>query len=86
MGLYELSTLCRPQDSGLYGGSLHGWMPTRCPGTTLSYLVWHGLLATGSSRLVQAGKASFSYAWVMDEQEEERSRGVTIDVGMKVCP
>jgi len=31
----------------------------------------------------EAGKASFSYAWVMDEQEEERSRGVTIDVGMK---
>jgi len=31
----------------------------------------------------EAGKASFSYAWVMDEQEEERSRGVTIDVGIK---
>lgn len=29
----------------------------------------------------KAGKGSFAYAWVMDEGEEERSRGVTIDVG-----
>jgi len=28
-----------------------------------------------------AGKASFAYAWVLDEHEEERSRGVTVDVG-----
>eukprot|EP01113_Clastostelium_recurvatum_P043110 TRINITY_DN7078_c0_g1_i1.p1 TRINITY_DN7078_c0_g1~~TRINITY_DN7078_c0_g1_i1.p1 ORF type:complete len:670 (+),score=206.95 TRINITY_DN7078_c0_g1_i1:27-2012(+) len=28
------------------------------------------------------GKGSFSYAWVLDEHEEERSRGVTIDVGV----
>ncbi|ELT90052.1 hypothetical protein CAPTEDRAFT_178027 [Capitella teleta] len=26
------------------------------------------------------GKASFAYAWVLDETEEERSRGVTMDV------
>ena len=26
------------------------------------------------------GKASFAYAWVLDETEEERSRGITIDV------
>lgn len=26
------------------------------------------------------GKSSFAYAWVLDETEEERSRGVTIDV------
>ena len=26
------------------------------------------------------GKASFMYAWVLDETEEERSRGVTMDV------
>lgn len=31
----------------------------------------------------QIGKASFRYAWVMDEQSEERSRGVTINVGVK---
>lgn len=31
----------------------------------------------------EMGKASFKYAWVMDEQAEERSRGVTIDVGIK---
>ena len=27
------------------------------------------------------GKGSFKFAWVMDEGEEERKRGVTIDVG-----
>ncbi|CAH0476604.1 unnamed protein product [Peronospora belbahrii] len=30
----------------------------------------------------EAGKLSFAYAWVMDADEEERSRGVTMDVGM----
>lgn len=29
----------------------------------------------------KAGKASFMYAWVLDETEEERTRGITIDVG-----
>ena len=29
----------------------------------------------------QIGKASFKFAWVMDQSEEERSRGVTVDVG-----
>ena len=29
----------------------------------------------------QYGKGSFKYAWVMDENEEERQRGVTIDIG-----
>ncbi len=28
------------------------------------------------------GKASFHFAWVMDSSEEERKRGVTIDVGL----
>ena len=28
-------------------------------------------------------KASFAYAWVMDEEDEERSRGITVDVGTK---
>ncbi|RLO09897.1 hypothetical protein DYB28_000518 [Aphanomyces astaci] len=28
-----------------------------------------------------AGKASFAFAWVMDADEEERARGVTMDVG-----
>ncbi|XP_075584805.1 translation elongation factor EF-1alpha (GTPase) HBS1 isoform X2 [Dermatophagoides farinae] len=27
------------------------------------------------------GKASFMYAWVLDETDEERNRGITIDVG-----
>ncbi|CAB03180.3 Tr-type G domain-containing protein [Caenorhabditis elegans] len=27
------------------------------------------------------GKASFAYAWVLDETEEERERGVTMDIG-----
>ena len=27
------------------------------------------------------GKGSFKFAWVMDESEEERKRGVTIEVG-----
>uniref|UniRef100_A0AAQ5XM43 HBS1-like protein n=1 Tax=Amphiprion ocellaris TaxID=80972 RepID=A0AAQ5XM43_AMPOC len=30
----------------------------------------------------KAGKASFAYAWVLDETGEERDRGVTMDVGM----
>ncbi|KIY94333.1 HBS1-like protein [Monoraphidium neglectum] len=30
----------------------------------------------------QAGKASFSWAWVLDERPEERARGVTVDVAM----
>eukprot|EP00736_Rhodelphis_marinus_P002721 Rmarinus@m.11266 len=30
----------------------------------------------------QQGKASFAYAWVLDEQESERVHGVTIDVGV----
>ncbi|KAJ0403452.1 hypothetical protein P43SY_001560 [Pythium insidiosum] len=29
----------------------------------------------------EAGKASFAYAWVMDAGDEERARGVTMDVG-----
>eukprot|EP00742_Colponemidia_sp_Colp-10_P004092 GILJ01004367.1.p1 GENE.GILJ01004367.1~~GILJ01004367.1.p1 ORF type:complete len:612 (-),score=99.96 GILJ01004367.1:226-2061(-) len=29
----------------------------------------------------ELGKASFAYAWVLDENAEERARGVTIDVG-----
>ncbi|KAE9044992.1 HBS1-like protein [Phytophthora rubi] len=29
----------------------------------------------------EAGKSSFAYAWVMDADEEERARGVTMDVG-----
>lgn len=29
----------------------------------------------------KAGKASFLYAWVLDETEEERKRGITIDIG-----
>ena len=28
-------------------------------------------------------QASFAYAWVMDEEDEERSRGITVDVGTK---
>ena len=27
------------------------------------------------------GKQSFAYAWVLDETNEERSRGITMDVG-----
>ncbi|XP_069579651.1 HBS1-like protein isoform X1 [Brachyistius frenatus] len=30
----------------------------------------------------KVGKASFAYAWVLDETGEERDRGVTMDVGM----
>lgn len=26
------------------------------------------------------GKASFAFAWVLDETEEERARGVTMDI------
>ncbi|KAF1770962.1 hypothetical protein GCK72_002786 [Caenorhabditis remanei] len=29
----------------------------------------------------RSGKASFAYAWVLDETEEERERGVTMDIG-----
>ena len=29
-----------------------------------------------------AGKSSFAYAWVLDENPEERARGVTMDVGV----
>ncbi|CAJ0764936.1 23487_t:CDS:10 [Entrophospora sp. SA101] len=28
------------------------------------------------------GKSSFAYAWVLDETEEERNRGITIDIAM----
>ena len=31
----------------------------------------------------QSGKASFKYAWALDETKEERDRGVTIDVAYK---
>eukprot|EP00164_Ancoracysta_twista_P002562 GFYU01003413.1.p1 GENE.GFYU01003413.1~~GFYU01003413.1.p1 ORF type:complete len:701 (-),score=178.20 GFYU01003413.1:100-2202(-) len=30
----------------------------------------------------EMGKASFAFAWIMDENDEERSRGVTMDVGI----
>jgi elongation factor 1 alpha-like protein len=30
-----------------------------------------------------AGKASFSWAWALDERPEERARGVTVDVAMQ---
>ena len=32
---------------------------------------------------VEIGKSSFHFAWVMDEHEEERQRGVTMDVGVR---
>lgn len=28
----------------------------------------------------RAGKSSFSFAWILDEGEEERTRGVTMDI------
>ena len=31
----------------------------------------------------EQGKASFKYAWALDDQGEERERGVTIDVATK---
>jgi elongation factor 1 alpha-like protein len=31
----------------------------------------------------QMGKASFSWAWALDERPEERARGVTVDVAMQ---
>eukprot|EP00003_Mantamonas_plastica_P011739 TRINITY_DN2156_c0_g1_i2.p1 TRINITY_DN2156_c0_g1~~TRINITY_DN2156_c0_g1_i2.p1 ORF type:complete len:483 (+),score=168.05 TRINITY_DN2156_c0_g1_i2:1019-2467(+) len=31
----------------------------------------------------QIGKGSFHFAWVMDNEDEERERGVTIDVGVR---
>jgi elongation factor 1 alpha-like protein len=30
-----------------------------------------------------AGKSASKLAWMLDEREEERARGITIDVGMK---
>lgn len=30
----------------------------------------------------KVGKQSFMYAWVLDETSEERTRGITMDVGM----
>lgn len=32
----------------------------------------------------KAGKASFAYAWVLDQTAEERSRGITMDVAQNV--
>ena len=29
----------------------------------------------------KVGKGSFAYAWVLDETNEERERGITMDVG-----
>eukprot|EP01090_Pellita_catalonica_P012854 TRINITY_DN289_c0_g1_i1.p1 TRINITY_DN289_c0_g1~~TRINITY_DN289_c0_g1_i1.p1 ORF type:complete len:439 (+),score=124.29 TRINITY_DN289_c0_g1_i1:88-1404(+) len=31
----------------------------------------------------EAGKASFAYAWVMDDLEEERRRGVTVNIALR---
>lgn len=28
----------------------------------------------------RAGKSSFAFAWILDETEEERTRGVTMDI------
>lgn len=28
----------------------------------------------------RAGKSSFAFAWILDEGEEERARGVTMDI------
>jgi len=44
-----------------------------------STLMGHMLYEQESKK---AGKASFAYAWVLDETGEERERGVTMDVGM----
>eukprot|EP00727_Mastigamoeba_balamuthi_P014813 m51a1_g9958 putative hbs1-like protein (582) ;mRNA; f:54398-57422 len=56
--------------------------------TTMGHLLY--LLGGVSQRAMhkleqesaRIGKGSFAYAWVLDEQSEERSRGVTIDVGV----
>ena len=56
--------------------------------TTMGHLLY---LTGGVSKSVMrrleresqsSGKGSFAYAWVMDENEEERSHGVTVDVGV----
>ena len=57
-----------------------------------STLVGHLLLKRGrvSERTIrqfahesrQSGKASFHFAWVLDQSEQERTRGVTVDVGL----
>jgi hypothetical protein len=38
---------------------------------------------TGVGTMVWCRQGSFSFAWVLDQQEAERSRGVTIDVAIK---
>lgn len=32
---------------------------------------------------VEYGKGTFHFAWVMDENEDERQRGVTVDIGIR---
>jgi len=58
-----------------------------------STLMGHLLVQTGmvSDKMIhkykkesqEKGKASFAYAWILDEHSEERERGVTIDVGVR---
>ena len=45
-------------------------MPTKI--LSKQEFVWH---------FRKLGKASFAYAWVLDETSEERERGITMDVG-----
>ncbi len=40
-------------------------------------------LSLKKNKAAQIGKASFALAWVMDEDESERERGVTIDIATK---
>ena len=40
-------------------------------------------MARYEKEATQIGKGSFKYAWIMDERAEERSRGVTIEVGIR---
>lgn len=55
--------------------------------TLMGHLLF--LLGQVSSRIMhkyeqdsrKVGKQSFAYAWVLDETDEERSRGITMDVG-----
>ena len=44
------------------------------------WYVSHKSVHKHEKEAAQAGKASFSWAWLLDERPEERARGVTVDV------
>lgn len=75
--LKRKNRLSQPCCGGMYDGIVRA--STSCQILLCRY-VSQKTVHKHEKEAAQAGKASFSWAWLLDERPEERARGVTVDV------